>query len=167
MIETISAPLDPAGTLFNRISTTLIKKLIPFESSSNYSLDFAAQLHHPYDGYIGTLRTSTFKHRDIENVARDCFIEDDGFGKLVMYSIVNGVKTVIRSNIGSIDYITGKVSLISFNPTGTGILSYIMISVVPDQRFDLIPKRNQIIKIDSALKNSVIITVQDVGARIT
>lgn len=159
--------LSNPSIVSNRISTTLIKKLIPFESSSNYSLDFAAQLHHPYDGYIGTLRTSTFKHRDIENVARDCFIEDDGFGKLVMYSIVNGVKTVIRSNIGSIDYITGKVSLISFNPTGTGILSYIMISVVPDQRFDLIPKRNQIIKIDSALKNSVIITVQDVGARIT
>ena len=159
--------LSSNSIVSNRITTKLAKKIIPSENPSNYILDFGIQLYHPYDGYTSIVKTSTFKHRDSSNISRDCFIEDDGFGKLVMYTNIGAVKTTVLSNVGTIDYQTGKVSLIGFRPTGTGKLSYISLEVTPDQRFDLTPKRNQVLRIDQSLENGIVISMLDSATRNT
>ena len=61
------------------------------------------------------------------------------------------------------DYQTGKVNLVNFNPYSSNKLSYIEISVEPDQRFDIVPKRNQILKIDENISGSIVVDTVDVS----
>lgn len=63
--------------------------------------------------------TSSFRHRN-----RTCFIRDNGEGKLQIVTVSNGIISTVDSDIGSIDYETGKVSIRSFavqSYIGTGI----------------------------------------------
>jgi len=69
------------------------------------------------------------------------------------------------SNIGTIDYASGKVNLIGFAPTGTGTTTYIKFIVTPDQRFDIIPKMNQVLVIDQNSPDSITINLQDAAVR--
>jgi hypothetical protein len=157
--------LSSNAIVSNRINTRLMKKIIPIIGSNNYTLDFGAQLYHPNVGYRSIVSTSQFLHRDANNNVRTCFIEDNGYGKLVMYSISGSSAEVILDNVGTIDYVSGKVNLISFAPTGTGSIPYIKFNVVPDQRYDIVPKRNQILLVDATIPESVTITMQDAAVR--
>jgi hypothetical protein len=149
----------------NRITTRLSKKLIPRNTSASYTLDFSAKLNHPFDGTRSILSSSTFRYRDPNtNIPADCYLEDDGFGIVNIYTTQNGVKTIFRKQIGRIDYQNGVLYLTDFFPYNTGILSYIDITVEPDQRFDLTPKRNQVFKIDETLNESIVIDVTDVSS---
>lgn len=165
--STLSRAIDLSSTsmVSNRISTRLTKQIVPVEFSSNYLLDFGIALQHASDGCESIVSTSRFFHRDSDNKSRECYIEDDGRGTLVLYGTQNNEKIVVRNKVGTIDYQTGKVNLIDFNPTGTGTLSYIKFTVVPDQRFDIIPKRNQVLLIDNTIPNGITITLRDAGTR--
>lgn len=150
----------------SRITTRLAKKLVPIYGTTRYTMDFGIALNHPIDGYTSIVRTSTFKHRDDANNVLDCFIEDDGYGKLVMYSMLGGTaKVVVNANMGTINYQTGKVTLVGFAPTSPGTLPYVSFSVVPDQRYDIVPKRNQILVIDTSIPEALTINLQDSLAR--
>ena len=165
--SSLSRQIDLSGNsmLSNRLSLKLLKKILPVPAQGNYTLYFGAALQHPYDGTNSIVTTSEFPHRDSQNIQRTCFIEDDGYGVLAMYSMIGGEKVVINSKIGSIDYATGKVLLNAFNPTGTGTKPYIKFVVTPDQRFDIIPSRNQILVYDPSILDSLIITLQDYAVR--
>lgn len=147
----------------NRISTSLYKKIIPSISfAGNYTLNFDIALNHPYEGYEQSIvKTSIFKHRDSNNEIKDCFIEDDGAGELTLYSMRGSEKVVIKSKLGTIDYQTGKVNLRGFLPIGTGTLPYIVFGVVPDQRFDIIPKRNQVLQVDTNSQTAITVNFLD------
>jgi hypothetical protein len=67
--------------------------------------------------------------------------------------------------MGTIDYAAGTINLIEFAPTGTGTLTYIRVNVVPDQRYDIVPKRNQILVIDPNISDAVNIQFQDISVR--
>lgn len=155
-----------ANTLVsNRISTRLLKKIIPLPGQGNYSFDFGAALFHPYDGNGTIVTTSVFPHIDQSGVERSCFLEDNGFGRLNMYTIIDSSKTMVRENIGTIDYASGKVSMTAFNPMGTGTAPYIKFIVTPDQKFDIVPKRNQVLVVDSSMTESIVINLQDSATR--
>jgi hypothetical protein len=157
--------LSSNAMVSNRITTRLSKKITPVERSANYTLNFSVPLFHPHDGHISIVKTSVFKHRDSENKIRDCFIEDNGSGRLVVYTILNEKKVVVKANAGTIDYQTGKVEIIGLNPTSTGTLPYIRFTVSPDQRFDIVPKRNQVLLIDNTFPGSINITMSDAAIR--
>jgi hypothetical protein len=70
-------------------------------------------------------------------------------------------KVVIKSKLGTIDYQTGKVNLRGFLPIGTGTLPYIVFGVVPDQRFDIIPKRNQVLQVDTNSQTAITVNFLD------
>lgn len=140
--------LSSNSIVSNRVGTTLRKKIIPTGASGNYTLDYGIALHHPYDGYQSIVRSSVFKHRDFEGTIRNCFIADNGNGKVSLYTNIGATKTLVVDKLGTINYATGKLDLVKFLPTGTGTLPYINIDVVPDQRYDIIPKRNQVLVID-------------------
>lgn len=150
----------------SRISTRLAKKLVPIYGTTRYTMDFGIALNHPIDGYTSIVKTSIFKHRDDANNVLDCFIEDDGYGKLLMYTLLGGTaKVVVNANMGTINYQTGKVTLVGFAPTSPGTLPYVTFSVVPDQRYDIVPKRNQILVIDTSIPEALTINLQDSLAR--
>ena len=157
--------LSSNSLISNRINTRLAKRIIPIYGTANYTLEYGAALSHPFDGNVSVISTSIFQHRDMDNVARDCFIEDNGRGRLVMYRMESGSKTVVYPNVGTIDYSNGKVNLTAFAPTGTGRLSYINFVAVPDQKFDIIPKRNQVVLVDMNSPDSTTINLQDAAVR--
>lgn len=157
--------LSSGALVSNRITTRITKQLVPFEVASNYKMDFGVALKHEGEGCESIVTTSRFFHRDSDNRSVECFIEDDGRGTLMMYTIQNDKKVLVRNRIGTIDYQTGKVELLSFNPTGTGTFSYIKFTVIPDQRYDIIPKRNQILLIDASIPGSVNVILNDAAAR--
>ena len=166
--STLSRLVDISNTsvVSNRIDTTIYKKIVPTTSSTgNYILDFGTPLLHPYDGYdISIVKTSLFKHKDIKGNIKDCFIEDNGSGRLSLYTMVGKQKVSVREKLGVIDYASGKISLSSFNPVGTGQQPYIIFEVTPDQRYDLIPKRNQILELDPDSGSSISIDFIDTAA---
>jgi hypothetical protein len=57
------------------------------------------------------------------------------------------------------------VNLIGFAPTGTVGQPYIKFIVIPDQRFDILPKRNQVLLIDPTIAESITVTLQDASSR--
>lgn len=151
--------------LSNRISTRLMKKLIPLPGNGNYVLNFGVPLNHPFDGNMSVISTNTFSYRNSAGNIVSAYIEDDGYGVLSIYGSEAGKKTTIKENVGSVDYSTGKVSLVSFFPASTGSLPYIRIQAIPDQKFDIVPKRNQILLVDSSIPDSIIIQLQDAATR--
>jgi hypothetical protein len=158
--------LSSNSIVSNRVNTTIYKKIVPtLSSAGNYSMDFGVPLNHPYDNYdVSIVKTSTFKHKNIKGDIKNCFIEDNGNGRLAMYTQSGSEKILIRDRIGTIDYRTGKVSMTAFNPVGTGELPYITFEVVPDQRFDIIPKRNQVLELDPNAATPVKINFLDSGS---
>jgi hypothetical protein len=76
------------------------------------------------------------------------YLEDDGYGIVRIYKIVNNSKVIIKPNIGTIDYETGLVTLKNFAPvTLADGRTEIRITVQPRNR-DIFSRRNQIIEID-------------------
>ena len=81
-------------------------------------------------------------------------------GTLRSYYYLNGVKTILNSNAGSVDYSTGKVILTDFNPieinnSPTGVLS---ISAVPESSI-ISSSREKIITIDNRGSDSINIKI--------
>lgn len=114
----------------------------------DYTLQFNNAINHPYTGYQGALISSYFEITDDQNIARTgCRIEDND-GILRIFRLQDGEKTIVRPNIGTINYGTGKVVLNSFNPIsyeGTNI-SFTIIPVSNDVK----TAREQIIVINES-----------------
>jgi hypothetical protein len=80
------------------------------------------------------------------------FLDDDGQGNVRRYYLVSGIRTYANSTQGTIDYITGQITLNSLNVTSIsnirGVTSTrIEITVQPNSN-DVVPVRDQIIEID-------------------
>ena len=98
----------------------------------------------------GSLQSSLFTYLEYQN----SFLEDDSNGKVFIKTYFNGVKIdVLNTNIGTIDYLLGKITLTNFSPTliADGE-DYIKIIATP-RNYDLSPLRNQIITIDEETIN--------------
>lgn len=152
--------LSNGSMVSNRISTKLMKKLTPISGAGNYTMYFGTPLQMKVDNST-TLTSSPFQYYDSKRVLKTSYLEDNGSGKIQIYTVEDGKKKILSSNIGTIDYATGKVSIVGLSVASSGTDPYIKIVVVPDQRYDIHPLRNQILIVDSALPESINITLQD------
>jgi len=84
------------------------------------------------------------------------YIRDDNFGKLVVYTTINNVFTII-DYIGTVDYTTGLVSI--SNLTTSSYDQYISIYMNP-QNNDILVNRDKILQIDPADVTVSIINTQ-------
>lgn len=100
---------DSAIRLKKTIAPTLNQKL-------SYTLKFNNAIEHPQSGYVSLVSTE-FSINDEQNILRDeCKLKDVD-GTLKVYRVdTEGTEITVRENIGSVDYITGKVILNSFDP---------------------------------------------------
>lgn len=100
-----------------------------------------------------TLNTTRFTLR-----GQACQLSDDGKGSIFAYKVINDKKVIVQANIGTIDYLSGKINLPNFVPEN--ILDgkqTIDFTVIPDN-FDITPVRNQILTIDA---DDVRVTARD------
>ena len=103
----------------------------------------------------GTMSTNQFRFLGKDN----CSMEDSG-GKISVFSVENGIKKLLKSNIGTVDYISGKVVLnnVKFENL-EGFSGKIDITFEP-LKLDLIPYNNQIFVLDY---NNINITMNNIS----
>jgi hypothetical protein len=98
---------------------------------------------------LGSLESSEFTHTGYSN----CFLEDDSNGKISIKTYVSNVKITVVDNIGSIDYLSGKIKLINFAPTFINDGTECVKVISTPKNSDISPVRNQIIIIDESTIN--------------
>ena len=75
-------------------------------------------------------------------------MDDDGNGNLRAYTLVGGTTRTYRdTNIGTINYTTGTLTLDSINITSSTNTGGIIVTVTPASN-DIVPVRNQLLEID-------------------
>tara|TARA_S200002703_G_scaffold122083_1_gene107971 strand:- start:16802 stop:18793 length:1992 start_codon:yes stop_codon:yes gene_type:complete len=97
------------------LTPSLEARFIPTPNApSNYALNFANPIFHPHDGHEAVVTTNDFIYFDVDGNEVVVFAEDDGFGKVKLFNIVNGTKNVVEEDFGTVDYEKGVVTFNSF-----------------------------------------------------
>ena len=138
-----------------KIYTSFIPSLL---TAVTYRFYFNNAIAHPFDGYLGAISSSSFTYADTAGTLYSgCKLED--YNNVIrVYRMTGTIKTIVRNNIGSIDYDTGQVTLVAFAPQAiTNNIVHIYFEPVEE---DMIPVREQIFQI---LDSDVIINVTDVN----
>ena len=144
---------DTDSSILSNITTLRIQKtIVPvLNTVSKYNLAFSNALYNPHGGHnsvMGGITTSTGFF--ISGKAQEHFIDDDGNGNLRAYSLTGGTtRTYLETNIGTINYATGLLSITGLNITSSTETSGITVTVTPSSN-DIVPVRNQLLEIDSA-----------------
>lgn len=143
----------------NDITVSIEKRFVPTFStkSYNYVFNLYNKLFHPQEGYKSILSTNVFGYLDKTGVDRDCELGDDGNGKIVLFYRQNSAKVVINSNIGTIDYDTGVISLKNFKPTSLIDDFPISLFCVPDES-DIVAKQKTYLVHENPSTISLVIT---------
>ena len=147
---------DTDTSITSNITTvTLAHDLTPTLSTSTaYTIQLNNAFYNPHSGHNstsgGVLASTGFKvSGDTTNVQ---FFDDDGDGNIRRYILVAGVRQYQDSTAGTITYSTGEIKISSINIISVENVdevasSAIRLTVTPDS-LDIIPVRNQILKID-------------------
>lgn len=128
----------------NNTSIELEKRFVPvYGSTMTYELQFGAAIRRPYEGYLGSVYSTGFK---VVQSANTMFFEDDGFGKIRMYYVLNGQKTIFNANCGTVNYSSGAIKLNSIYFTELSLDSSVELKfyVVPETN-DYYQSKNQIL----------------------
>ena len=120
------------------------------------------QLKYPYVGYKGTLTSSKFQYTNeaTEVVENACTLADkDGIIQVVKEAA--GETAIIDSNVGALDYTTGKMTLVAFKPiTVEAVVNNNTIEVyVETNVLDITPVREQVIVVEK--KDVVVNMISD------
>ena len=144
---------DTDPSILSNITTLRIQKtIVPvLNTVSKYNLAFSNALYNPHSGHnsvMGGITTSTGFF--ISGKTQEHFIDDDGNGNLRAYSLTGGTtRTYLETNIGTINYVTGLLSITDLNVTSSTETSGIIVTVTPSSN-DIVPVRNQLLEIDNA-----------------
>ena len=135
--------------ILSNISTVRIQKTITpqLNTLQKYTLDYANPLYNPHSGHATIISSTGFK---IIGSTLEMFMDDDGMGNLRAYSLSGGTtKTYLDTNIGSVNYNTGVVTINSLNITSSTETAGVTVTAQPSSN-DIVPVRNQLIEIDFA-----------------
>ncbi len=146
-----------------RNNSTTIKMQKRFEPSLGravtYILEFNNPIFHPEDGFQPVLSSTTFGFFDPEtNAVVDAFLDDDGNGVIRVFRLVDLEKRIVNECIGRINYETGKVEIINFQPETLPGNIAIAVTVQPAE-LDINVKFNQILSVDPDDAAAVIVTI--------
>ena len=152
---------DPS-IVSNQTDMRLIYKITPTRGQTNrYSFSFGNRIYRPLQiAYTNeeeeSIRSSFFSYVK-EGIIYNARITDDGIGNLRIYFFAsNSIKVVLESNIGTVDYLTGTITL-DLNPYD--YLNSIDIYATLNND-DIIVQQNKFLKVDYE-KVSVSIDVFD------
>jgi hypothetical protein len=148
------------AVLNNTTNVTLGKFFTPATTSSSYYIYFNNALYNPHSGHnasAGGILSSTgfFISGDTTN---EHFFDDNGEGIIRLYYVQAGSRVYVNTTAGTINYSTGAIFIESLFITTVsdvdGVVStQVRLTVIPNSK-DIVPVRNQILKLD--LTNSTI-----------
>ncbi len=120
-----------------------------------YILEYANPVFHPEDGFKPVLSSTSFGFFDSETEeVVEAFLDDDGNGVIRVFRLVDLEKRILNKCQGRINYETGKVELINFEPLTLPGTITISVNVEP-ATLDINTKFNQILIIDPDDPNAV------------
>ena len=129
--------------------------LLNYTSSFAFSFNNASSVEKPnssigYNSYMAfadePVLTSTSFTYTLNGVDYPlCFFRDDNVGNIIVYTDINSVFTILNSNIGTIDYTTGNITINNFLTSYYD--QYISIYMRPMEK-DVIVNKNKILLID-------------------
>ena len=143
---------DTDVSILSNISTVRIQKTITpqLNTLQKYTIDFANPLYNPHSGHATIISSTGFK---LTGSTLEMFMDDDGMGNLRAYSLTGGTtKTYLDTNIGSVNYSTGVITINSLNITSSTETAGVTVTAQPSSN-DIVPVRNQLIEIDFANAN--------------
>ena len=94
-----------------------------------YQVNFNNPIYNPHSGHKYAISSSSFTYNGFT-----CYFDDDGDGKLRIYSLVQGKRVTVINNAGVVNYTLGSVKIYAANFTafdGDGI----KINAVPAEQF--------------------------------
>ena len=110
-------------------------------SAITYTLNFNNAIFNPHAGHQGAVISNAFTFNGLTQ-----YFEDDGIGNIRrFYFSRSQTKVVTEANAGTVDYLTGQVRLIDFNPTAISG-DILKLSATPASN-EVLPIRAQIILI--------------------
>ena len=108
-----------------------------------YNWSYNNKLYHPNDGFNavngGILSTNLFTRQGRLN---DSGFDEDGFGNIRLIDMVDGEKITVEPNAGTINYLTGDITIQEFDPSSGPI----QFTIIPDS-FDVEANNNTILEI--------------------
>lgn len=142
------------------LSVKLYTEFTPqLTNAINYTFRFNNRINHPFDGYEGALTSSSFSFASSTGtVYSGCKLEDFN-GTVRVYRMQSTTKYIVNSNVGTINYASGVLTLTAFQPSAL-INNSISLYFEPEES-DVAPVKQQIFKIESEDLN---ITATDVNA---
>lgn len=103
-----------------------------------YTIKFNNRIFHPHNGHIYAISSNSFVLNGLTQ-----YFDDDGFGNVRTYYLSDATTRVVtNATAGTVNYTTGEVILLNFNPT-TISGSVLKINAVPYST-EIIPVRAQI-----------------------
>jgi len=111
---------------------------------------FGNALYNPHSGHNAsgggiTSSTGFYVSGDSANIQ---YFDDDGKGNIRRYTLVSGIRSVLDSEAGTINYGTGEISIDAIKVTSTvNADTSIEFTVVPDSN-DVVAIRGSLIDID-------------------
>jgi len=133
--------------LSNITNIRLAKKAsITLNKSLGFKVNLGNSLYNPHAGHNSTSggitsTTGFYISGDSTNIQ---YFDDDGNGKIRRYILSGGVRSIQDSEAGTIDYVSGQISINAVNITST-------INTDTSIEFTLIPNSNDVIAIRGSL----------------
>ena len=147
----------------NQTSIQLKRLLYPLlGSSESYTMPFSNQIYHPSNTFWGAITSNTFSYIDSANTQWEGCRMQDNNGTIEVYRTSGEERIIVNNNVGTVNYLTGKITLTSFKPMvlnseTTGNTTPLEVYITPSSS-DVNPLREQIILIESG---DVTITMLD------
>ena len=147
--------------LSNETKITMQKRFEPsLGRGVTYILEYNNPIFHPEAGFKPVLSSTTFGFFDPDlGQIVDAFLDDDGDGVIRVFKLVDLEKRILNKCQGRINYDTGKVELINFQPETLPGGITISVNVQP-AALDINVKFNQILQVDPEDRDAVKVSVE-------
>jgi len=125
----------------------------------SFKLNFYNPIYHPHDGHTPSVVTSSrfniaYGTGQIKNV----YVEDDGSGAMRLVEVVDNDKLILNTNVGSVDYANGVVTVDSLRILGGTDFFEIRVRATPSEQ-DIDSTQNSILVIDPEDSEAVTISM--------
>jgi len=148
------------GITSNITKIKIRRDLVPaFGNFATYELCFGNKFHQKRSGF--SIKSSGFSIKDVDGTV---YIgdqpQDSKTGKLIFFKLVNNTPIIVKTNAGTVDYISGEIILSLVNITSTTLESgVVQVEAIPDSN-DIVALRDLYLQVDIA--NSKVVTIQDI-----
>jgi len=155
--------------LNNQTTVLLFKRLVvELGQAFNYSQNFSNQIKYPYKGYKGALSSSKFEYiNENTDVLEQNTLLNDADGIIQVVKEEAGAVAIVNSNVGTIDYETGKMTLVGFKPNSVEtVVNNNTIEIYVETNIqDVTPIREQVIIINrkDVIVNMIVDTALSTG----